>query len=59
MRKKYLLRLGKRNPLSKVRVHRLCLEIKQGSIGVLENWSIGLRLVEASLCLGENKNRRL
>jgi len=48
----YLLHLGKARPLglrlaygseSVVRVLRLCLKIKHGSIGVLDSWSIGMK----------------
>jgi hypothetical protein len=38
-----VLHLGKPRPLGVGRVLWPCPEIKQGSIGVLENWSIGIK----------------
>ena len=41
--KRLLLCSEKLDPFGQVRVLWLCLEIQHGSIGVLDDWSIGIK----------------
>jgi len=43
--------LGKPIPLGVVRVLWLCMEIQPGSVGALENWSIGMKAKEYDVFL--------